>query len=140
MKRTVKGFLVAALAYAGMVGVGRAEDLMIESFDGAGRLVFNTLSTTAVYLVEWAPAPSGPWTNFAGAASLMDGIVATGSGSITCSVPMCYRVVAAVTNLNESPTNITLSNCKRLNFDRLDGGRFKRCAKPVTVRRAIWPG
>ena len=29
---------------------------------------------------------------------------------------------------------------KRLNFDRLDDVRVKRCAKPVTVRRAIWPG
>lgn len=33
-----------------------------------------------------------------------------------------------------------LIDCKRLNFDRLDGGRVKRYAKPVTVRRAIWPG
>lgn len=30
--------------------------------------------------------------------------------------------------------------CKRLNFDRLDGGGIKRCVKPETVRRAIWPG
>ena len=110
MKRMMQVLLIAGLACADMATAVRAEDLMIESFDGTGRLVFNTLSTAAVYRVEWAPTPSGPWTNFAGAACVMDAIAATRSSSITCSVPMCYRVVATITNVNESPTNITLSN------------------------------
>ena len=72
-----------------------AQDLTIESFDSTGQLSFNEVSTAETYRVEWAPSPAGPWTNtWDGLAS----IVATGSGSVTCSVPMCYRVVALVTN------------------------------------------
>ena len=48
--------------------------------------------------MEWAPSPAGPWTNFTAAAQALDEIVAKGSGIVTCSVPMCYRVVATVTN------------------------------------------
>ena len=56
------------------------------------------MSTAETYRVEWAPSPTGPWTNFTAAALALDEIVAKGSGIVTCSVPMCYRVVATVTN------------------------------------------
>jgi len=56
--------------------------------------------TATVYRVEWAPTPAGPWTNFTGAAGVaLDSIEQFATGSYTCSVPMCYRVVAAVTNV-----------------------------------------
>nr|MDD5708306.1 SUMF1/EgtB/PvdO family nonheme iron enzyme [Kiritimatiellia bacterium] len=85
------------LAAGGMTAV-RAEEFAIQSFDGTGRLIFNKVSTAETYRVEWAPSPDGPWTNFSAAALALDKIVATGSGIVTCSVPMCYRVVATVTN------------------------------------------
>ncbi|MEI7900737.1 MAG: DUF1566 domain-containing protein [bacterium] len=76
-----------------------AQGLAIQSFSGTGQLTFNEMSTAVVYRVEWAPTPAGPWTNFTGAAGAwLDAIPATGSGIVTCSVPMCYRVVATVTN------------------------------------------
>jgi formylglycine-generating enzyme required for sulfatase activity len=99
MKRMMRGMrsLVVALVCA-VCGVVSAEDLAIQSFDGTGRLTFNELPTATVYRVEWAPTPAGPWTTFTGAAARLDAIQATGSGVVTCSVPMCYRVVATVTN------------------------------------------
>ena len=97
--------LAVALACAGWAGMGQAEEFTIQSFSGTGKLVFNELSTATVYRVEWAPTPAGPWTNFTGAAGArLDAIAATGSGSVTCSVPMCYRVVAAVTNASPAVT------------------------------------
>jgi hypothetical protein len=71
--------------------IGMASDLTIQSSGGAGRLTFDTIPGAAGYRIEWAPTPAGPWTN--SWASLVD-IPGPGSGSITCSVPMCYRVVA----------------------------------------------
>jgi len=87
----------------------RAEELAIQSFDGTGRLTFNEVSTAETYRVEWAPSPAGPWTNFTAAAMAMDRIVAKGSGIVTCSVPMCYRVVATVTNAVPSQTTISVA-------------------------------
>ena len=78
----------------------KAGDLVIQSFDCTGRLTFNTLNNATNYHVEWASSPAGPWTNFAAAMLTMDNIPATQTGSVTCSVPMCYRVVASVTNVN----------------------------------------
>jgi len=100
MKRMILGSrgLVAALSCMAC-GMAGAADFKIQSFDGTGQLTFNEISTATVYRVEWAPTPSGPWTNFTGAAGAqLDMIQATGSGIVTCSVPMCYRVVATVTN------------------------------------------
>jgi formylglycine-generating enzyme required for sulfatase activity len=74
----------------------RADDLQITSFGGNGELVFNEISNAVNYRVEWAPKPGGPWYSFEGS-GLLNGIVATGTGSITSSVPMFYRMVA-VTN------------------------------------------
>jgi len=69
-----------------------ASDLAIQSFNGTGQLTFNELTTAQTYRVEWAPAPSGPWTN---TWQSLAAIAAKGSGIVTCSVPMCYRVVAS---------------------------------------------
>ena len=73
----------------------RAE-LVIKSFGATGQLVFQTLAdgTNYNYRVEWAPAVTGPWSTFTGAGSWLDTIVAAQGGSVTSTVPMCYRVVA----------------------------------------------
>ncbi len=90
----------AVVLLALIVASGRAENFAIQSFDGTGRLTFNEVSTAKTYRVEWAPTPSGPWTNFMAAASALDEIIAKGSGIVTCSVPMCYRVVATMAPKN----------------------------------------
>ncbi|MEI7903755.1 MAG: SUMF1/EgtB/PvdO family nonheme iron enzyme [bacterium] len=96
MKRMVLSVVAVMVCAAG--GMAGAGDLAIQAFDGTGRLTFNEISTATLYRVEWAPTPTGPWTNFMGAVAQLDMIQATGSGIVTCSVPMCYRVVATVTN------------------------------------------
>ncbi len=78
------------LAVGGILTV-RANGFAIQSFDGTGRLTFNEINGAETYRVEWAPAPGGPWTNTWDA---LAEITAHGSGIVTCSVPMCYRVVA----------------------------------------------
>lgn len=98
MKRMQTGrwVLTALLLTAGGT-MGWAEDLAIQSFDATGRLTFNEVSTAETYRVEWAPSPNGPWTNFTGeAGAALDAIAPTGSGIVTCSVPMVYRVVATM--------------------------------------------
>ena len=79
----------------------RSEEFAITSFSGTGQLVFNTLNdgTNYAYRVEWAPSPTGPWRCFDGAAGLLQNILPDSYGSVTCSVPMCYRVVALPTHL-----------------------------------------
>ena len=97
MKRMngVIGSLFAALVCAA-VGTAGAEDLVITSFGGNGQLVFNPLNdgTNYEYRMEWAPSPAGPWSCFEGASGLLQSMSPAGSGSVTSSVPMCYRVVA----------------------------------------------
>ena len=93
-----RGRLATALFCAFLAGAGHAEDLAIRSFDGTGRLTFNALNdgTNYSYRVEWAPSPSGPWTNFLGAAACLDCITAAKGSVVTGTVPMCYRVVAYI--------------------------------------------
>lgn len=93
------GRLAIALVCALVANGARTGDLAIQSFEGTGRLTFNTLNNATNYRVEWASSPGGPWTNFTGAATRLDAIFQPPiSGIVTCSVPMCYRVVAEVTN------------------------------------------
>jgi formylglycine-generating enzyme required for sulfatase activity len=88
-------WVLAAVLLAMGGTTGRAEEFAIQSFDGTGKLSFNRVATAMTYRVEWAPTPAGPWTNtWAGLAS----IAQFATGSYTCSVPMCYRVVASVTD------------------------------------------
>jgi len=96
----------ALLLLAAGAKTGRAEALAIQSFDGTGQLLFNRVPTATVYRVEWAPSPAGPWTTFSGAAAELDGIPQFSGDSYTCSVPMCYRVVASVTNALVEPPSI----------------------------------
>ncbi len=88
-------FLGAVIVFAA-VSVARGDDLNVTSFEGNGELVFNEISNAVNYRVEWAPASGGPWYNFV-ESGLLNGIVAEGSGSVTSSVSIFYRVVA-VTN------------------------------------------
>ena len=87
----------AALLLAAGGTAARAGDLAIQSFDGTGRLTYGTLDdgTNYNYRVEWAPSPSGPWSDFAGAGAFWLGARPQASDSVVTNlVPMCYRVVA----------------------------------------------
>ena len=95
MKKRSMAFCLAAFMFAALSGA-RADDLQITSFGGNGELVFDEIADAVSYRVEWAPAVGGPWYSFEGS-GLLNGIVATGAGSVTSSVPMFYRMVA-VTN------------------------------------------
>jgi formylglycine-generating enzyme required for sulfatase activity len=100
MKGTTMRAFVFAMALFWLQVAARADGLRVESFNGAGRLTFNEIPTATVYRVESAPAPDGSWTV---ASNGLGAITATGTGSVTCSVPMdvarqFYRVVATVTN------------------------------------------
>ena len=82
----------------------RSEEFAITSFSGTGRLTFSEIPTATAYRVEWAPSPAGPWTNFTGRAGVwLDAIPGAGSGIVTCSVPMCYRVVASTDTMSLIP-------------------------------------
>jgi formylglycine-generating enzyme required for sulfatase activity len=102
MKGTTMRAFFLAMALFWLQFAARADGLRVESFDGAGRLTFNEIPTATVYRVESASALGGSWTA-ASNGSVAITAVATGSGSVTCSVPMAvarqfYRVVATVTN------------------------------------------
>jgi formylglycine-generating enzyme required for sulfatase activity len=100
--QTLRWATVASLTVAGVL-TARADNLAIQSFDGSGKLTFNEIPAAATYRVEWASSPAGPWTNFTAAALAMDNILAKGSGIVTCSVPVFYRVVA---KLPDVPTDM----------------------------------
>ena len=75
----------------------QADDLVIQSLETSGRLTFNELQSATKYRMEWASVAGGSWTSFTGAAGQwLDNIPTTGSGIVTASVPMRYRVVATV--------------------------------------------
>ncbi len=76
------------------------DGLAIESFQSSGRLTFNQPTTTAIYRIEWASSPTGSWTS--SWAPLTD-LPPSGTGTITVSVPMVYRVVA-----QEAPADMAL--------------------------------
>ena len=62
---------------------------VITSLSRNGQLVCTNLLPRGVAVVEWAPSPSGPWTNsWAG----LTGVLADSNGVISVSVPMFYRV------------------------------------------------
>jgi sulfatase modifying factor 1 len=102
MKGTTMRAFVLAMALFGLQFSAFADGLWVESFNGAGRLTFNEIPTATVYRVESASALGGSWTAASNGPVAITA-VATGSGSVTCSVPMAvarqfYRVVATVTN------------------------------------------
>lgn len=110
----MRAFVLAMALFWLQVAV-RADGLRVESFNGAGRLTFNEIPTATVYRVESAPAPDGSWAAASNGLVAIT-VVATGSGSVTCSVPMAiarqfYRVVATVTNVaapGAPPTQMVL--------------------------------
>ncbi len=100
MKGTAMRSFVFGMAFFLLQFAARADGLLVESFNGTGRLTFNEIPTATEYRVESAPAPDGSWTAASNGAAAIT-FVATGSGSVTCSVPMdvarrFYRVVATV--------------------------------------------
>ena len=102
--KTMKWML--GLALAGTLAA-QADDLVL-SLETSGKLTFNEVTNATRYRVEWASAAGGSWTSFTGAAGQwLDNIPATGSGTVTASVPMWYRVVATV-NTAPPPTGMVL--------------------------------
>lgn len=108
MKRKIQvaGLFFVAFACTVCRGAG-AGDLTIQSFDGTGKLSFNELPDATSYRIEWAPSPAGPWNDFSNAVATLNNMPANGMGSITCSVPMCYRVIATL--MPVVPTSFTLA-------------------------------
>lgn len=80
-----------------------ADDISIQSFDRNGNLSFMTLSTSAVYSIEWASSSSGPWQS---SWSNHLGIVAHQESFVEIEVPMVYRIRAKLGALG--PTRIVL--------------------------------
>ncbi len=89
--------IMLGLLLAGIL-TAQAEDVVIQSYDRAGKVTFTAISNVTGYRVEWAGTLAGPWTNFTEAAAWLDHIPGYSSGVVTCAVPMVYRVVAMVTN------------------------------------------
>ena len=76
--------------------VSMADGIEITSFSGDGSVSWTCPSNGAsIYRVEWTPSLGRNWTNFAGAAATLDGMVPTGA-EMNATVPMFYRVVADV--------------------------------------------
>jgi formylglycine-generating enzyme len=102
--KTMKWML--GLALAGTPAV-QADDLVL-SLETSGKLTFNEVTNATRYRVEWASTADGSWTSFTGAAGQwLDNIPAAGSGTVTASVPMWYRVVATV-NTTTTPSGMVL--------------------------------
>ena len=76
----------------------RAEEILIESFDDAGNLRFNTIPHVESYRVEWSSGAGEGWMPFQAAADALDEIPPSEADSITVQVPRWYRVVATATN------------------------------------------
>ena len=96
----------------------RAESDVIESFDQSGVLTF-TQQSNAVYKVEWASTPDGPWRQLFGVASTN----APGS-TVRVDVPMFYRIQAVPEGMVLIPAGAYVQG------DTLDG---ETNAAPVTT-------
>jgi formylglycine-generating enzyme required for sulfatase activity len=88
--------VLALVAATGLLAV-RAAEVETDTTSGNGQLTFSGVTTATMYRLEWSASASGPWTN-AGAFAELDGIPATGTGAVTVTLPVRYRVIAAVTN------------------------------------------
>jgi hypothetical protein len=85
----MKSQLLTTLLFAFAINV-HAETNLVIHLEGNGQLSWsNSLPGVDHFYVEWAPTPSGPWTNS------WDSLkqIAPTSTFITVSVPMFYRVV-----------------------------------------------
>lgn len=77
----MKKIVLAGLVFCGLVGV-QAEDLVIQSLDRNGQLIFNEVPYVVGYHVEQASSLMGSWDR------IIDNIPHSGMGAITSSVPM----------------------------------------------------
>lgn len=92
MKRIALLFLIGVFPF-----VASAQEVEIQTFESAGKLTFNEVpfaSDYTHYRVEWSSQVSHEWTNLWDGYSVMSG---AGSGIITATVPMYFRVVAITT-------------------------------------------
>ncbi len=96
--------LVVVVAVLGIILTCQASELVITSFHGSGQLVFNEIPDAVGYRIEWAADLSGPWHDFTwSTVHGLDFINTTGSGSVTSTVPMFYRVVALTPDRSALP-------------------------------------
>jgi formylglycine-generating enzyme required for sulfatase activity len=99
---------ILGLILLGTLTVRAQHTEVIQSAELPGQIVFEPVPGALGYRVEWASMGGGAWTNFAAASLLLDDMPGLGSGPITASVPMLFRVVAVTTN---PPTpDFTVSN------------------------------
>ena len=115
----MRTLLVSLGVICACVAGASGDDLMVESFESTGQLTFSTVSGAQQYKVEWSSAAGGPWTNFAGASSVLDAIAPSNTSIMTVSVPMFYRVKAEVTPFGPLVVN-------EIDYDQLgaDTGEF----------------
>jgi formylglycine-generating enzyme required for sulfatase activity len=103
--QSLRNRLAIALACAGLATGGRATDLTIQSYDATGRLVFSNVPTAAVYVVESAISPTGPWMTAQAARAPISELNLGTNGPSICF----YRVVAGITNaVTPEPADMTL--------------------------------
>lgn len=106
--------VLCSMFASALATVSMAQEVTICSFNPSGQITWsNTYPFVTAYRVEWAPSPGGPWT---GTWDALGGIPASQS-VMTAVVPVCYRVVGAVTGLTEG-----LALHYKLNGDFLDAG------------------
>ena len=97
MKRMQTGrWMPAAALLLAMIGAmeARADEFAIQSFDGTGRLTFDTIPTAVVYVVESAATPTGKWTTVQASRAPVNEFCMATAVLATCF----YRLVAGVTN------------------------------------------
>jgi sulfatase modifying factor 1 len=86
--------LAAVISVAGAVGA-RGQAPVIASLQGNGQVTWtNRVNTGAVYRIEWAANPNGPWRQ---TCQTVQSIDAHSRTSFSVAVPMFYRV-AMITN------------------------------------------
>jgi len=90
----VKKSLIAMIGWMVLSSVVLAADLHITSLDKSGKLIFNGVTNAASYRVEWASSPGGPWANNWAELNFIS--AKGGTGAITNSIPMFFRVVAVL--------------------------------------------
>jgi len=81
---------IAAWVAVGLIASSFGQNPLIRSLGQNGQLEADNLLPGSVASVEWAPSPSGPWTN---SWKGLDSVLADSNGRIQVSVPMFYRVL-----------------------------------------------
>lgn len=110
----MKKIVVSVLFLCGLVAM--AENLVIQSFDGNGRVIFNELPYVSDYYLEQAPSLMGSWEQIG------TNLPHTGTGSITSSVPvtasaMFFRVAMTPRPIPEGMVEILAGTNSGINPD-----------------------